>query len=476
MKAFIYFSSGNRHPDLEVILSYAQTLADEGYEITFMIADDRRNTCLYNIFGSKLLQRLSQKRIELGLKLFQSPYRLVSNTQVEYTYKDYEFNSVEELKALKYKEADVGYAALSSYISATRQVLIDFNPTIKKILNRLLNTGIQNYLAFEQICQKDKFDRAIIYNGRFNDSRPILRLCQTYKIDTDVIDYSCVNSCVFQVKNVLIQDIKSNIEATNEAYKAMHPDQVQQIASDFFYKRRHGIATNEASYTLKQKHQSLPEGWDSHTKNIVIFSSSEDELCAIAPEWEKGLFSSQIKGLVYLSEKAKQETKFKFYVRIHPNMSTGQKAYLEAVYKLEHSNFIIIKPDSAVSSYTLMDQAWQVISFGSTMGIEATFWGKTSILIGMGLHVHFDCCYIPKTYDELHTLMHSDLQPKPKVNAYKIVIRLLKVPQPLKYFHMNTKRKASLNDKRIKLPLGWKIMQECARGIKKNKLKLLTLS
>ena len=473
MKAFIYLSSGNRHPDLEVILSHAQALADEGYEIIFMMADDPRNACLYNIFGSKSLHLLSHKRIELGLRFFQGPYQVLSNTQVAYDHQDYDFNSVPELKAFKYEQADVGYAALSSYISATRQVLIDFNPKTKKILNRLLNTGIQNYLAFKQICQTHQFDRAVIYNGRFNDSRPILRLCQQYQIETDVIDYSCVESRVFLHKNKLTQDIQSNIKIMDKLQESLSQDELEEIACDFFYKRRHGIATNEPSYTLQQKNDLLPEGWDPDCKNIVIFSSSEDEFCAISPEWEQGLFASQLDGLIYLSELAKRETGFKFYLRLHPNLKTGQKTYLETIYQLEHAHFIVIQADSPISSYTLMLQAWQVLSFGSTMGLEATYWGKPSILLGMDLHISSNCCYVPQTYNEIDALIHRDLEPKPKENTYKFPVRMLKAGQPIKYFKMNSKGKGLFNGHAIQLPWIWKLIKEYARAVKKNQLKNL---
>ena len=65
-----------------------------------------------------------------------------------------------------------------------------------------------------------------------------------------------------------------------------------------------------------------------------------------------------------------------------------------------------------------MDIADKVISFGSTTGIEATFWGATSILFGKSFYMHLDAAYQPNSYKSLYNLIQdSSLAPKNKENT-----------------------------------------------------------
>jgi hypothetical protein len=53
------------------------------------------------------------------------------------------------------------------------------------------------------------------------------------------------------------------------------------------------------------------------------------------------------------------------------------------------------------------------------MGVEACYWNKPSILLGMSYYDKLDCCYIPQSHEETIDLMRTDLMPKPKTGALK---------------------------------------------------------
>jgi len=78
---------------------------------------------------------------------------------------------------------------------------------------------------------------------------------------------------------------------------------------------------------------------------------------------------------------------------------------------LRFSNLHVIWPRDVVDSYALMDACEKVVVFSSTMGVEATYWGKPSISVGCIFYENFECVYKPQTHDELIKLLVGDIRP-----------------------------------------------------------------
>ena len=75
---------------------------------------------------------------------------------------------------------------------------------------------------------------------------------------------------------------------------------------------------------------------------------------------------------------------FIFYLRVHPHMkelpsSTSQLVDIQALSS-RYSNVCVIWPEENIDTYALIDACEKILTFGSTVGIEATYWGKPSIL------------------------------------------------------------------------------------------------
>jgi hypothetical protein len=64
--------------------------------------------------------------------------------------------------------------------------------------------------------------------------------------------------------------------------------------------------------------------------------------------------------------------------------------------------------------------ASRVLTFGSTIGIEATFWGRPAICLDFSFYDGLDAQYEPADEAELFSLLlGSDLAPKPRENALR---------------------------------------------------------
>jgi len=127
----------------------------------------------------------------------------------------------------------------------------------------------------------------------------------------------------------------------------------------------------------------------------------------------------------------------KIWIRIHPNLKAVRWNFIRRVYKLEtlYKNVSVIYPDSNVSTYTLLDSCNTVVSFGSTIGIEASYWGKPSVLIGRSSYENLGSVYVPKSHSEVISLLKDEkLKPLPRDGAEKFGLHWIKGGVSIKYF------------------------------------------
>ena len=114
--------------------------------------------------------------------------------------------------------------------------------------------------------------------------------------------------------------------------------------------------------------------------------------------------------------------KFDVRVRWHPNLITAGKQEVEKINNIVNktkNKIIHYLPESKVNSYKLLEKSDLVISFGSTIGIEATFYNKPSILWGVAYYEDTGGVYEINSLKELEKLLRIKLKPKPYENSLK---------------------------------------------------------
>ena len=331
--------------------------------------------------------------------------------------KSHEYISLEELQNISYQNFDVGYGVSSSLISMNR----DSKPKLSSYAEETFNLMVSSIEVYESVLSyiyQIKPDKVYAFNGRFSHVKAILRACQLAGVTCYLHDRGADMSKYYLWKDTIPHDREYTVKIIEDYWRKADENVRVSIGEEFYKERVMGKNQGWYSFT-KHQEKRLPDNWDPKKKNIIIFNSSEDEFASVGPEWKNPVYSDQITGIRAILEDLQFEKDICIYLRIHPNLKDVTDEYTRALYNLNCENLTILKPDSAISSYELLFNASTVVTFGSTMGIEAVYWGIPSISVGVSMYSDLHATYQPVSHAEIIELIKSELRPSPCEPALK---------------------------------------------------------
>lgn len=432
MKVLIisYFTSWMSHfaTDLEI----AQRHLDEGDTVEFLACDRGLGFCESNPKGKISKCDRCRLRRAGGISLLSSAvtqHALGDYLPADIRSLDAELESritgTESAESYEYEGHDLGSGALSSAIWKSRDPLCETGQSRQRLLN-LTKGALRSYLAVKAFLKAHPdIQKVYVFNGRFGTTRGALRACQdipglrvfTHERGPNIKKFSTY-------ENVMPHNRNAWTRATLAAWEAAggSPEAVA-IGSAFYTDRKSGTNVDWTVFTENQEIGKLPQPWDTGRRNVVIFNSSEDEFVGLGEEWRNPIYGNQSEGLrKIITDAATRYPDLMFYLRIHPNLlgvdNRDTRGYQELAAS-GFSNFVIVAADSDISTYALLDAADLVITFGSTVGVEATFWGKPSILAAHSFYEDLDSVYVARNHTDVMDLIGTAKSPKPRVNAIK---------------------------------------------------------
>ena len=416
---FFHACAFNKAPLCELI-DEAEKFAREGNEVFFAYCGGTMEGCFSNPVMNRLDCKVCSHSMRKSLKMLDPSVKLMdlSKLAVNKLF-DWQYDTAAEIKQIKYKEVEIGYAVMSLYISTTRNLSPKIDAQTKPYFDALLTSCATLVDAFASAIDTVLPDKVCLFNGRYFESRPALAVPRLRNIPTDV--YELIDGPDGKYRKVIFRNaLPHNINALqslmedgwNKSKKSL--EEKIAIGKSFFEKRRNGIAAGDKVYVAGQTAGLLPEGWDETKCNIAIFNSSEDEFASIGTEFEKySVYPSQIEGIRSLLKRFAGDDKYHFYLRVHPNLGKIKYKYHLDLYKLdkEYDNITVIPAMDPISSYSLMDAAEKVVVFGSSMGVEASYWKKPVILLSGSMYYNYDICYKPKDEAQLVSLLRTENLP-----------------------------------------------------------------
>ena len=425
MKTYLfYYGSCFNQGFLGALLDEAISLAkDKSNKVIFAYCGGVNEICDFNRQGSKPVCKVCQfftKKIitKYGIDCVSlNKYSDTDNTLPDSSLLDYK--NVDDFMAKEYRGVKIGMSIMSSYISITRNMYPLFNTESRPFFDAHLLQNVRFVDAFYSLVEDFKPDEIWGYNGRYECDRPVYDVSKSLGINFKLIEDIVRNGVSHRIiyNNNLPHAILMRKNQRNycwDNYKMSEEDKIA-LGKSFYEKRRHGFFSGDKKIYIKNQKEGEVPPMDSNKKNIAIMNSSEDEFTAVGNEWEQlKIFKTQYEGIVFLLENAPKN--IHFYLRIHPNLKDIKYSYHTRLLTLEnkYNNVTVIPGNSSVSTYALMEHSDAIVCFGSTMGIESSYWGKTSILLGPCFYYYDEVAYTPKSKEEVLKLL-KDI-PKPLYN------------------------------------------------------------
>jgi hypothetical protein len=410
----------------------------QGDEVLVLRCDAAMPACDFNPGHNLSTCYSCVGRGRAGLDLLARPVQtrpmiaLTARDREELKALDVNVATLDALRALTVEQLDLGYGALSTMVSILREPEPDL--TIHRdLVRRLLLASLAVYRSVQHHI--DEFTPDIVYawNGRFAPMRAAFRAaqsrsvtCTLHEVGSDLTRYARYVDSMPHDADYLTARIK-------ETWDAAKVDE-REAGGRAFFERRVVGTDPYADFVRGQRTGLLPDDWLPTRHNIGIFLSSEDEFVAIDDKFRQTIYENQEEGVRRIATDLLGRDDVRIYVRVHPNLGGLDNSQTRRVKGLSSPNLTVIPADSEVSTYMLLNSSSVVLTFGSTTGVEATYWGRPSVLAGPALYQHLDVTYGANSHEEVLTCLTAKLDPKPLERALMFGYYFYRFGEPYRFY------------------------------------------
>jgi len=393
----------------ETTLELLERYRQRGYDVKLLACKAKLPACMANADHNLGICVQCQSRFAAGLKwalnsqaadhISTMGFYALDATQQQ-KIREIErmtFASIAEVQKFEIDGSDIGLAAMSSAISHLREPHPDVVQH-RAVIMRFLKSAAVTHYSFKTLFERNRPDEFVVFNGRFAEVRPAMRLAQKMGIGTYVFEaiQGLIEHYVL-TRNSFLHDLEVMKREMERVYAEtpLSEDEQRQLARETFRLSRIFYFEQEEkrdeSEVAKLRMRQLGE-----PLRLIIFNNSEDEFEAI-PGWKNPFYKNQNDGIEQLLMSFAGRNDIHITLREHPNLkgvASSQRDFLRTL-PARFVNFTRIEAESKVSSYELLDQHDLVMTFGSSIGIEAAYFGKPVILMGRAQYEDLRCCVRP---------------------------------------------------------------------------------
>lgn len=379
----------------------------------------KKNTKACLIIGDKYCEKIPlvlniiKKHTEIGDEniivysgINSLPGEVVEKIIKNSTYLTKKTETIEDLKNLIYEDFEIGIPVSSNIISKYFCSTPDIKE-IKKEVENYIKYSLFTYYAFKEVIIKNPNSSNYIYNGRSYNTYPISKLSSKEKnYYYERID----NWKRLRIQKGRIHDFIYNSEQARLHWQeSKHTNSEKEAIGHLFFKEN---KNNQFSENFNDKKLFFSK------KTITFFSSSDDEFASLHPEIEVShLFNNQRDCINFLVDWAAKQDEYQLVIRVHPHQEKKCAQDRKFWNSLNGKNITLIPSNSEINSYLLMEASDKIVTFLSSTGIEAAYYGKPSIILANTIYMGNDAVYEPKSLKEILDILESPLVPKDQKNC-----------------------------------------------------------
>ncbi len=388
-------------------------------ELTYKLIQEKNDVHVCIIVGDRQVYRMEKvlKFVENTLKidnskiisfagiksLDQSKQDKINNYSASVVK---EISDISSLKNIMYEKFDIGVPVASSLTIKTKCS----TPNVVKnkiMIENYLKYSAFTYEASKSIIEDKEYSAFYVYNGRTYNTYPIT--CLTDSKKTYYYERSYKHKKLRLQKHRLF-DFFKNSKLAYEYWEKANDTKKKEKAISFYDENRNNIYT---------KNFSDNSGFITDKKVISFFNSSDDEFKYLHPSIKtSNLFVSQEEAVRWLIKWVENQDKSVLVIRVHPNQENKCSHDRNFWNNMDARNTIVVPSFSNIDSYSLIKRSDKVISYLSTAGIEATYYGKPSIILANAPYTGHNAVYEPASFHNLTALLTEKLTPKPIENCY----------------------------------------------------------
>lgn len=337
-------------------------------------------------------------------------------------------STLDEYRSFEFEGMPIGEMALSQHFDDINDIRYDLSEDRKRLVS-LISDGIAFYRFCIDTIRRLQLDAVYAWNGRRPSDGPVIWAGKKMGIHYECFISGGKTGTYTSQKIDRINALaltKKRIESYFRA--ALYKNGLDYVESeaDLFYQNQRkgfdkfpGYIAFSANFE-KETTKVLEVGLDK--KKLVIFTSGLHENLPMR-DYNEGSFSDHYEILSQILSNQRIKSKYKIFVRWHPNVAkSGPHQVLEysKISQKFSEDTEFIHPDSKVNSYDILDQADVIITFGSTIGVEAAYVNKPSILLGRALYEDLNATINPANLADLEAvLMTNDLFIEGRLGAVK---------------------------------------------------------
>jgi hypothetical protein len=334
----------------------------------------------------------------------------------------------DDLKALRHAGYhDIGWGVISSVVSITRNSSVAL-ASHRGMLRRYTEAAI---LVYDQVCSLiDEFkpDQVLFFNGRFATTRAVLRAAESRGTPWRIHERGGDRDR-YWVTDCMPHDMVRIQDKILDGWKEDQAD----AGHAFFQARRQRIERDWHSFARDQTIGRLPEAMQGEGEWVSFFTSSEDEMLAIADSFSNERFPNQIDAIRAVAQAVASIEGLRLCVRVHPHTGEKSRADRDKWAALELPGALVIGPGDRTDSYALMDRSRVVCTYGSTVGVEATYWGRPSLLLAPSYYDRLDVAARAGDVDEIAAFLRApQVFPRERALPYGAFWELL--GEPYRYY------------------------------------------
>jgi hypothetical protein len=321
---------------------------------------------------------------------------------------------VEDVKRLSYGAfGDIGWGVISSAASVLQDSTISPS-THGALLTRLLASSMLVHDRVSLLIDELRPDSLMVFNGRFATTRAALRAAESKGVPWQIHERGA-DKDHYWVADCLPHDLDRIQSLILDQWSA----EKEAAARLFFTARRDRIERDWHSFTKRQEYGRLPVEMQTPGEWVTFFTSSEDEMFAIGDRFESALFPDQRDAILALRDAVAKVDGLRMCIRVHPHVALKASADKEKWRELALPGVVMVGPEDRTDTYALIERSRVVCTFGSTVGIEATYWGRPSLLFSRSYYDRLDACEVVTSRDHIERFLRDPVvRPAQRTLAY----------------------------------------------------------